>query len=75
MCIYRYTSLDGIKDTFPNPALLLKNSENVDEKTHSTTNSKTNTDKCSYLAAYMLTNEGLERAGRSSSKSSKLSSL
>ncbi|XP_064383362.1 FAD synthase-like isoform X2 [Halichondria panicea] len=47
-----YTSLDGVQDTLPNPALLINNPKAL------------NSDLCDYLPAYMLSDEGLERAGR-----------
>ncbi len=66
----RYTSLDGATDTHPNPALLLRRSPRPDGHAHSKQGSNSleanhdNPDTGRYSPAYMLSDEGLERAGR-----------
>ena len=54
---FRYTSLDGKADTRPNPALLVTSPSIGDSTDKAKGGSK-------YLPAYMLSDSGLERAGR-----------
>ena len=54
---FRYTSLDGKEDTRPNPALLVTSPSIGDSTDKAKGGSK-------YLPAYMLSDSGLERAGR-----------
>lgn len=53
--MYRYTSLDGMDDTHPNPALLISAKEGIA--------SAVSLDQ-KYLPAFMLGDESLERMGR-----------
>ena len=64
--VCRYTSLDGMHDTHPNPSLLVT----TDSRTNGITlTALGSVEGRSYLPAYMLYDEGLERAGRTSKKS------
>ena len=62
----RYTSLDGMHDTHPNPSLLVTTDNRTNGITQTVLGSA---EGRSYLPAYMLYDEGLERAGRTSKKS------
>ena len=69
-CVFplcRYTSLDGMHDTHPNPSLLVAASGGPNGITP--TMALGSAEGRSYLPAYMLYDEGLERAGRTSKKS------
>jgi hypothetical protein len=57
-----YSSLDGMEDTHPNPSLLSTTSSDPSEAQLSANSSHAKSP--SYLPAYMLEDEALERMGR-----------
>ncbi len=58
--LYRYTSLDGVADTYPNPALLIPSPSCAGDQT-------ARPPAGAYLPACMLGDQQLERAGRTTS--------
>lgn len=67
LLFFSYTSLDGMHDTHPNPSLLVTH-ENGTNGVMSSSSSKISgsAEEKRYLPAYMLYDEGQERAGRTS---------